>query len=327
MLEEEEMAEKANVAEKVTEAPEERLPIGDAPFQSTDEAAVEPEVESTEEAEVSTEAEEIAESIKPGMKDAAPEEEATEEGDVERLLREDAEAEEKPSNVQKRIDKLTAELKAAQEELRSFKGQKETARSPEYTPQQLRQAMKKSLEDGDADLAMDIFDYQLNKMKNDLIKMYTDEREMSVKQQQAIQNEWNDTVSAYDKYADTKVPAIWPTSHKDLNLRDSTSLLYQVALALYTSSDPEKARYYRQPGGQKLAVADALTRIVRDKAGKGRDSKVKQLEKKLTKERMKKSPVSGVAGAEERPAKRQTDDDRLAEVIAERKKYQSERES
>jgi hypothetical protein len=66
---------------------------------------------------------------------------------------------------------------------------------------------------------------------------------------------------------------------------------------------------------------------MRTKAGKRTDTKVKSLTKQLTKERMKKSPVSGVPGGEEKaPKVPQSETERLEEVIAERRKYQQERE-
>ena len=299
---------------EVTEAPvEEILPEGDAPFKSTEEAPVEPEVETTEEAE------EIAEAIKPGEAEEEPEDE------VEKILKE-PEAEDEKSNVQRRIDRLTAELKSLKDENVKLQGKQPTAEKAKYTEDQLATAMMKAVEDNDKVLMRDIIVEIQRNVKDDLVKMYNTEKETAVKQVQAIQNEWNETVNAYSRYSDTKVPEIYTGSRKDLSLTDASALLYQVALALYTSDDPEKKRYYQAPGGQKLAVADALTYILRNKAGKGISSKVKKLEKQLTKERMKKSPVSGGPGAEEKaPRRPQTAEDTLAEVIEERKKYQEER--
>lgn len=301
---------------EVTEAPvEEVLPEGDAPFKSTEEATIEPEIESTEE---DTEAEEIAEAIKPGEAER-PEDE------VEEILKE-PETEEDKSNVQKRIDRLTAELKSLKEENVKLQG-KPVAEKTRYTEDQLAGAMMKAVEDNDKVLMRDIIVEIQHNVKDDLVKMYTTERETVTNQVKAIQNEWNDVTDAYSKYADTKVPAVYSGSHEDLNIRDATSLLYQVAMALYWSEEPEKVKYYRSgPGGQKLAVADALTYILRNKVGKGSDSKVKKLEKQLTKERMKKSPVSGGPGGEEKTFKRpKTATERLDEVIEERKKFQDER--
>jgi len=102
--------------------------------------------------------------------------------------------------------------------------------------------------------------------------------------------------------------------------------LYQVALTLYQSDDPEKAKYYRGPGGQKLAVTDALTYILSKKAGKGKDSEKELLKRQLQKEKRKKSIVSGGPGEESKaPRRALSDAERLEEVISERKKFLEER--
>lgn len=320
-------------AGKATEAPvveEEKLPVGDAPFSTepTDEAAA---AEQEEKPAGSEEAEEIAKEIKPGeSQEESQEEEKVDE--VEEILKEDPEDK---SNVQKRIDALVAEnkaLKARQAELEKAHKEKpagEKKDKPDYTPAELRTALKKALEEGDANLAMDIIEYRQDQLKEELIKMYNDEKEVSSKQAKAIQDEWTQAVDAYKDYADTKKPEIWPNSHKDLNLQSATSLLYQVAMALYWSDDPAKVQLYRgQPGGQKLAVADALTHILRKKAVGKDGTKVKVLQKKLLKEKAKKSPVSGGGGGEEKPLKKPlTIDERVAEVIAERRQFHEERQA
>jgi hypothetical protein len=304
------------------EAPEEEiLPEGDAPFKSTEEAPVEPEEESTE--EVSDEAQAAADAIKPGEGEAAEETpEVSQEDEVDKILKE---AEGTP-NVQKRIDRLSAELKALKAENESLKVQKVPPGKRTYTDDELSIAMMKAVEEQDPNLMKQIIVEIKSGVKDEMVKMYTEEKQAGMKQAQAIDNEWKDVVDAYSKYADTKVPPIWPTSHKDLNIVDHTSMLYQIAMKLYWSNDPEKKEYYRQPGGQKLAVADALTYLMRTKAGKTTATKVKKLEKQLTKERMKKSPVSGGPAGETKASKAPaTAEDTLAEVIAERKAYQEER--
>jgi len=307
---------------KVPEAPvEEILPEGDAPFKDSAEAPLEPETEST--GEVSQEAEDIADAIKPGEEETAKDELS----DIDKIIKE-AETEEETPNVQRRIDKLTAEKHALEERLAKIEAQQanKEGKLPKYTDDQLKFALKKAWEDGDTNLAWDIMDHMRKQTKQDLIDMYENEKNTHIEMQRRIDSEWKETVNAYEKYADTKVPEIWPGSHKDLDLKNGTAMLYQVAMALYWNKDPEKAAYYRQPGGQKLAVADALTYLMRTKAGKQSNTKVKKLEKQLTKERMKKSPVSGVPGGEEKPAKPfASESERLEEVLAERRKYQEER--
>lgn len=311
---------------QAAEAPEgeEYQPGGDAPFtETTDKAAAEAEKESADEG--SEEAEDIAKAITPGEAERAEPEPKDE---VEEILAEPKTGEDK-SHVQKRINDLTREKKLLEERLTKLEQEKSTkeGKEPEYTDAQLRTAMKKAMEEGDANLAMDIFDYRIKKMEDTLVKRYEDDKQGTYRQAKAIQDEWNDTVRAYDKYIDPKAPEIYTGSRKDLSLRDASSLLYQVALALYTSEDPEKVKYYRgQPGGQKLAVSDALAYILSKKAGKGKDSEKELLKRQLLKEKRKKSPVSGGPGAEKAEVSRpHTDAERLEEFISERKKFQEER--
>lgn len=302
----------------VTEAPvEEALPEGDAPFKSTDEVAAAPDKKAAgEEQEISTEAQEIVDSVKPGVS-----REVEEENEVEEILK-SPETDKEKSHVQRRIDELTREKKELEERLSKVEKEQTTGKSPEYTPQQLKTALKKALDDGDADLAWEIIEYKSKQTRDELIKMYEGEKTKGSQEVQRIQSEWNETVNAYARYSEEKFPEIYTGSRKDLDLKSPTSLLYQVALALYGNND----YYKKQPGGQKLAVADALTQIISKKAGKGITSTTKKLERKLIKEKMKNAPVSGSASEEEKsPNRRKTEAERLADVIAERKQFLDER--
>jgi len=313
------------IVAKAAEAPVEGeyQPEGDAPFsETTDKAAAEAEKESA--GEISEEAEDIAAAIKPGEAESAEPEPKDE---VEEILAK-PETEEDKSHVQRRINDLTREKKLLEDRLTKLEQEKSSkeGKEPEYSDAQLRTAMKKALDEGDANLAMDIFDYRMKKMEDGLVKRYEDDKQSHLKRAQAIQEEWNQVVTTYDKYIDPKSPEIYPGSHKDLSLRSATSLLYQVAMALYSSEDPEKRAYYQSPGGQKLAVTDALTYILSKKAGKGKDSEKELLKRQLQKEKRKKSIVSGGPGEESKAPRRSlTDAERLEEVISERKKFLEER--
>jgi len=281
----------------------------------SDKAAAEPEKE-TAGKEVSSEAQEIAEGITPGS-----EEEQDETDEVDEILAEPKSDEEK-SNVQRRIDKLTAELKTLREDNERMRSEKIPEGKKKYTNEQLGTAMMKAVMENDSDLMTEIIQHIREDTKQELVEMYNNKQKEVWDNQKRTADEWNGAVNAYSKYADTKVPEIYPGSHKDLNLKDGTSLLYQVALALYWSDDEEKAKYYRgQSGGQKLAVADALNSILAKKA-----SKSKKPTKSELKDKRKSSIASGGPGAEEKPLKRpMTDTERLDDVINERKKYKSER--
>lgn len=315
-------------AVQAAEAPaEETLPVGDAPF-STAETTEEAPAEEKPADKVTKEAEEIAADITPGEEETAAEKEPGEEqtaDEVDRILKE---AEAETPNVQKRIDALTAKVKALEaENAKLAKGEKAQTEEKVYTQEELAHAMMKAVEENNPALMRDVIAEIQSGVEKKLLKMYTEEKESGKKASEAIQTEWNETVESFKPYTDPKKAPLWPNSHKDLDLTSPTSLLYQVAMALYWSKDEAKATHYRgQPGGQKLAVADALTYLLRTKAGKVTDSKVQGLKTQLTKERMKKSPVSGGPGAEKKgPAKPKTGADTLAEVIAERKQFQEER--
>jgi hypothetical protein len=309
--------------EAVTTAEQEAT---EAPVKSVREEVEDSLIESTEETAPAEQDKEAA-GEETQETEQAQEEKTEETDEVDEMLREE-EPEETP-NVQKRIDRLSAELKAARAELETMRKEqpgKKAEEEPVYTPQQLRTALKKAMEDEDADLVMDIIDHRQMQLKKELVKMYSDEKEATIKQAKAIDDEWNQLVTAYDKYADTKVPEIWAGSRKDLSLRDATSLLYNTAMRLYWEEPGMIRGAYRGSGGQKLAVADALTYILRKKAGSKEGSKVKRLEKQLTKEKMKKSPVSGGPSGEEKlPRKPLTESERLDEVLSERRKFQEER--
>jgi hypothetical protein len=307
---------------KATEAPEKsaRQAIEDALLEPTEDAAA-----AEQGKESAGEEQSVEEKIAATSEET--QEESTGEDEIDAMLRE---SEEDTPNVQKRIDKLVSENKAMQAELERLRQVQDAPKKedkPVYTPQQLRTALKKAMEDGDANLAMDIIEYRNEQLKSEMIKMYNDEKKAAIDQAKAIDGEWQELVTAYDKYADTKVPEIWPGSRKDLSLRDATSLLYQVAMRLYWEDQGVIRAQYKGAGGQKLAVADALTYVLRNKAGSKEGSKVKKLERALIKEKIKKSPVSGVAGGEEKPTRKtlMTDQERLDEVLSERNKYQQER--
>lgn len=304
---------------KVAEAPEKaaaRKDIEDA-LEST-ETAVEPE---------STETEATPEVAPEEVPAEQPAEEIVEEkvDEVEEILKEPATEDEK-SKVQKRIDGLTAQLKTLQEENQRIRIQQDLkeGKKPKYTVEQLGAALMKAVEDGDKVLATDILREVHNNIKDEMVQMYQDDLKRQREENEQVQTEWDQVTNGYDKYRDPK-NELYPGSSGDLNIRDASSLLYQVAMKLYASDDPELRKLYRRPGGQAKAVADALTMILQKKAGtKAKDIEKERLKKQLIKEKQKKSVIKGGPGMEKEPASL-TPKDVLAEVIADRKKYKTER--
>lgn len=290
-----------------------------APSEPTGKAPVEPES--------AGEVEDIISDIEPGVSESPETEQVQEESEADEILKETPRTEEDKSKVQVRIDRLTAELKSAREELNLLKNERaaKEGKTPEYTDAQLRTALKKAMEDGDADLVWDIMDYRSKRQEEKLVKMYEDEKRAGSEIAKKINEEWVDIKSQYQKYVDPKMPEIFPGSKEALNLEKENSLLYQVAMRLYWSNEPEKAKYYRgQPGGQRLAVADALTAILAKYVSKG--GKTRKVERQLLKEKRKKNIVGeGSLETEEKPSRQLSDSERLEEVIEERRKFQTER--
>lgn len=315
----------APAAEKATEAPVKsaRETLEDdlvGTPEPTEKAPVEPSGESTDEVDS------IVAGIEPGEE---PEETAgapEEVDEVDEILREAPKTEEDKSRVQLRIDKLTAEKKALEEEVAALKAQREAPKDGKktYTPEQLRTALKKAMDEGDSDLVWDIMQYQRQQDKEDLIKMYNDEKKKGSEVVERVKTEWLEIKAQHAKYVDPKMPELFPGSREALNLDREDSLLYRVADRLYW--DKEKGQYYQsQPGGQKLAVSDALAQILARYMTKG-GGKTKKIERQLLKEKRKKTIVGeGSMETEEKPSKPVSDGAILEEVLNERRKYLNER--
>lgn len=292
--------------------------------------------EESEEAPISKEAKELAGDVVPGeeaseIEDKDSEEldeefdDSEEESEVEKMLK-TPKTEEDKSRVQRRIDRLKAELEETKKQLKTQNIKEDTI--PDYTDDQLKIALQKAIDDGDSGLIFEIIDYRSQKVKKELVGMYEKEKQTKIENAKRIEGEWKDVVTSYDRYQGPKAQELYPGSSKDLNLRDANSLLYQVAMQLYWSPDQDKAAYYRgQPGGQKLAVSDAMNIILSKKAGRSSSKETKKLKKQLLKEKRKKSVITGSPGEEAKlPSKPLSSQERLDEVIAERKKYKQERE-
>lgn len=244
------------------------------------------------------------------------------------FLPEVAEEDEK-SNVQKRIDKLTAQLKQLKEENEELKntvapeGEK---KKPRYTPEQLKGAIGKAMQEQDHDLMMEVIQYAVETAKEDLRNEYTGEITKEQEVKKAIAAEWADVLKRYDYLASPNQPELYAGARKDLDLKNQKSLLFRLASELYTN--PQTAQEYRYKGGQRQAVADALTQILRKKTNPSESGEALKLKKQLDKERMKNSfsttdaegEASDLGGGEP-----QTSQDKLAKFISERKKYHNER--
>lgn len=307
------------VEEKVADEPKVKTSVWD------ETEAVAEENEETSEPLDETSASDKTDEAEEG--ESSESEEADEDGELKSLLKESKSKGQ--DNVQKRIDQLTAQLKELKAENQKLQSKSPADKEPTYTDAQLKAAMKKAFEDGDADLVWDIMDYRNKQTEKSLVGRYEAEKKQAEEQYKSINNEWQKVTMDYSRvWEDEKGREIYAGAKKDLDITNEKSLLYQLAAELYSSTDEDGSRPYINRGGQKAAVADALSSILRRKKISPVDLDKKKLERSLAKEK-KKRALSGVSSSEgdvsESRSKPKTDNDRLAEYIAERKKHQYER--
>lgn len=244
-----------------------------------------------------TESDGTEETSEPIAEETSPAETDDEQESVEDFL----DNTEKKDPMQKRIDQLVARAKSAEERLQAAEAKLETPKSDkqEFTKTQLKTAMKKAWEDGDPDLMMDIMDYRVEQVKTSLRKEYEDEQKKYVEQAKSRNNEWTNVVESYGYLSAPDEPEIYEGARTELDLKNAQSLLYQVATYFFNNPDEKTRQYYQQPGGQKLAVADALTQILRKRRGLApKDKEKDKLKRALAKEKRKKSLSGGSPGKE-----------------------------
>ena len=275
------------------------------------------EVETEEEPSEASEEPSTSKEKKDGEEDSGLDE-------VDELIQETS----KKDNVQKRIDALTAKIKTLEEENITLKNVDliNKGKDPEYTDAQLRVAYKKAFDEGDAALADEIQSYREKRLEERLIKKYEEAEKSKVEQVNRVQQEWGTVVNDFSYLADQNEPEYYRGSHLDLNLKDPNSLLYKVALALYGIDDPHLRKVYQSPGGQRLAVADALARILRKKGNSPQDGEKKKLKRQLTREKMKHSlSGSNALDVEKTSKKPKSDKEEYDSYIEERKKFRQDR--
>lgn len=178
-------------------------------------------------------------------------------------------------SVQKRIDKVVAKQKSAEEklaeveaELARLKASPNTAiATPKDdtppTPEQVEAYILKMREEGNAKEEIAATRYLIKLEKEIAIKEVRDEQEKASKEAKAREaqelSDWTSLQKDYVVYTrDGKVDA-----KADLNLSNQSGLLYKTALALYQDKELH-AEYYNDPNtimGFRRAVADAYREI------------------------------------------------------------------
>ena len=203
----------------------------------------------------------------------------------------DAEIQSKKDNVQKRIDKITAQKKAAESEVETLRKQVETlsqkvdgksTATPKYTDEQLKAALAKAMADGNHDLQFEVYSHMVKREREDAVAEIN--RQDTAQQNLAQQEKqvWSSVVENYSTITDP-----------DFNVNDPNSKLMVVAKKLLT--DTTTGPRYAEMGPVKFYVVtkDAENLILNARLKKQTNKKTKSLEKQLVREKKKTRVTSG----------------------------------
>lgn len=205
--------------------------------------------------------------------------------------------EEKKTNIQKRLDRLTAEKKSAQEEaweykqeLEKLKQEVETLKKPEskektYSDEQLKAALVKAREDGDVDLEFEI----MQELKKNEVKKLEDVQNKKKIEEEAFRTKENEVWAQY-------VETFPYSDDPQLDLNDKNSLLLRYTSKLYQ----DNPKHYNKFGYYRLvqAVNDARDLILQSRISKINNKQTETLEKKLAREKLKNGLGGGVSGVD-----------------------------
>ena len=223
----------------------------------------------------------------------------------------------KKANVQKRIDRLTAEKKAAQEQSSVYKDKIEqleakvkqlespNTQSQDYSDEYLAQALAKAREDNDYALEIEI---TKNIQEREARKLQA-EKDKANLEADAFKQKENEAWSLYVDYFPYQDDA-------DMDLNSRESLLRQYMNKLYTDN-PE---HYNKFGHYRLiqVANDARSLILDSRLAKVTNNQTEALQRQLEKEKLKNEAGSGVSGldTQTQTPKTPTIDDMLEERFA-----------
>ena len=251
-------------------------------------------------------------------------EDANDLADLLEDIPEESSEETKKSGLEKRIDKLTRlnyEKEAEIERLKKLSSEASAEDKPkgkaQYTDKQLVTALEKAREEGDTELEIQIMQH-ISDSKADSVKAEYEAKEIAVrKANEKIQNDW---IAITDMFHYDEVE-FYPGSQRDLNIKDSTSLVYRLAAELFQNQG-----FKDVDNGMSKAVSEALKRILakkRKSAKPQKSSNEKQLEKKVKKLTRKTSSPSGTktvkADAPKKADRLKTEADKVSDAISEKK--------
>ena len=232
------------------------------------------------------------------------------------------------TNVQKRIDQLTAQIKELRNENSKLKVPEGEKKPVRYSEDQLKGALKKAFDEGDHELAWEVMKEQNKYAQEDLINMYEGEKNKVVTQHQATIQEWNRVCHDYNNaWATDDGKELYQGASQELNVGNGNSLLYKLAMKFYNETVDENGQpiYHSRPGGQRMAVADALNAILKKRRIAPNELKTKRLERSLAKAKRKATTPSTSSSDGDVPRKMKSTGDSLADYVAERRAFRNER--
>ena len=190
--------------------------------------------------------------------------------------------EQEKTNVQKRIDKITAEkysaldrVKQLEQKIDAMAQKMDAPQQKEYTPQQLDEAIKHGIEDGNYALVTEAIDHKMRQAIDGAVKTYAEPQKQE-QDNQAKRNElWGKFVSSLN------------VTDPDYDFSNPTSAAYKYAHFYLTS--PDYKDHYDSFGDYSAiqAANDAIRVISEQKRKKKNEGKLKVAENSLAKERMK----------------------------------------
>jgi len=237
----------------------------------------------------------------------------------------------KSTNVQKRIDELTAAKKTAEEKLEQAmklietpKPEKEVKKDDRISDKELTVAIKDFIEEGDADGIMQVINYKLKLQDEDLTTKYRKEQQEVTSQVARKQQEWASVIKDFSSEAYEQEAL---QSNPDFNIQDKNSKLYKLADELFTKNKSE----YSVEGGMRKAVEKAFQKLVlgllsSKKKAKTSSKEVEGLQNRLSKEQRKNTVGEGASSITDAKIPGSTKKkSNLEEVLSERSKFKNER--
>lgn len=279
--------------------------------------------------EVLEETEATVESEKEETTAAPKSEESTD--PIERIKRE----------TQKRINKLTARTKSAEEELAELRAENERLRKQESKPEpksepvekreptmeECRKALAKAFADGDHEFAAQITEYMAEaKAKAQRIEAEKAYAERTTKQTEAQKKQLADWTALCRDYEPVDAEGKVDLKHP-LNLSNQNGLLYKTALGLFQDKDlKEKYAGYDPITGFRLAVNDAYRGIIENGLYKPVRETVKVVgETKMRQFSLAESDSEGDDGSSSQQSNTLSDADKVREEIANRQRNRFKR--